>query len=193
MDNLERLRQTMLRTRSMKFNPQAVDGVTLDNALYNAASAGAEVCAAKRIMFYQDVQADEMEADDNYGNELGALGRDTTHGVLGILDEAGEIAEAFSYFMVGEISLAELHQHLLEEVGDMLWFIACLAEGMDMPLVTFIDVMSNKLRQRYPEKFTPEHALNRNVAAEKLAMFGGETEDNQMDLFNNAPGPPTKD
>jgi NTP pyrophosphatase (non-canonical NTP hydrolase) len=53
-----------------------------------------------------------------------------------------------------------------EEVGDNLWYAAV---AIDVLKTTFDEVMGGnieKLRKRYPEKFTEENAINRNVENE---------------------------
>lgn len=64
--------------------------------------------------------------------------------------------------------------NLLEELGDQLWYIAIALDTLDS---SFEEVMGRniaKLQARYPEKFTEDSALNRNLETERKILEGGE-------------------
>lgn len=90
------------------------------------------------------------------------------HAVLGLADEVGEMAKALkSHLYYGtEFDL----DNLAEEIGDALWYVALLSDAIGMPLSQIMRANIAKLRARYPDRFTAEKALSRNLAAEKLAM-----------------------
>lgn len=84
---------------------------------------------------------------------------DLLHAALGICDEAGEIAKAFKGALAYKKELDI--NNLVEEMGDILWFIALMCDkleiGMDYVAVRNIE----KLYARFPEKFTTEDAIAR--------------------------------
>lgn len=89
------------------------------------------------------------------------------HASLGLASEAGEFtSEVKRMSAYSKVMSAEMKAHMLEELGDTLWYIAlaCDALGADMGTVAFENV--NKLRKRFPDKFT-------NDAAEARADKGG--------------------
>lgn len=85
------------------------------------------------------------------------------HAVMGVATEAGELVEAV---LRGgdEINLAE-------EIGDVLWYCAVLADDLGL---TLGDVMAKniaKLTTRYPGKrFTKHDALTRDLDAEREVL-----------------------
>lgn len=82
-----------------------------------------------------------------------------TYAALGLTGESGEVAEM--------IKKAFYHAHPLDkdklskELGDVLWYLAVMAHGLDIPLEQIARENIDKLRQRYPEGFSGERSLNR--------------------------------
>ncbi|MBN1937571.1 MAG: nucleoside triphosphate pyrophosphohydrolase family protein [Anaerolineae bacterium] len=78
---------------------------------------------------------------------------------LGLTGESGEVAEM--------IKKAFFHAHPLDkeklskELGDVLWYLAVMADGLGIPLEQIAQENVDKLRQRYPEGFSEERSLNR--------------------------------
>lgn len=92
------------------------------------------------------------------------------HGAIGVSTEAGELLDALKKrLMYGkELDLVNIK----EEIGDVLWYCAIMLDEMG---VSFEDAMSTniaKLKLRYPEKFDPNAALNRNLDAERKVLEG---------------------
>jgi len=92
------------------------------------------------------------------------------HGAIGIATEAGELLDALKKHLYYQRGLDIVN--VREELGDVLWYVAlvCNAIGVDMGQVMEANI--DKLRQRYPEKFTPQLALNRDLDAERKALEG---------------------
>ena len=93
---------------------------------------------------------------------------DVLHGALGISTEAGEILDAVkkSIFYGKPFDLVNLQ----EEIGDCFWYLAILAKEAGM---SFEDIMAQniaKLKARYPDKFTEEKALNRDLEGERSVL-----------------------
>lgn len=78
---------------------------------------------------------------------------------LGISGEAGEVA--------GEIKkvLFQGHQidveHLVSEMGDVLWYIAALSTALGVSLADVASANIAKLRGRYPSGFRPVDSVQR--------------------------------
>ena len=84
---------------------------------------------------------------------------DLLHGAIGLATEAGEVLEviAESVFNAADVDFA----HLEEEMGDTFWYLAVLASHSTK---TFSDIQQeniDKLKKRYPGKFTEAAALAR--------------------------------
>ena len=63
--------------------------------------------------------------------------------------------------------------HAKEEIGDIFWYSAI---PVNMFKWTYGDIMFTniaKLRARYPDKWTQEAALNRDLGAERQILEGG--------------------
>ena len=54
-----------------------------------------------------------------------------------------------------------------EEAGDMLWYIALLFDELGTDFPTEMERVINKLAVRYPDKFSSDSALVRNLKAER--------------------------
>jgi len=86
------------------------------------------------------------------------------HCALGIHTEAGEmfenLLEAYECGEVDELNFAE-------ELGDVDWYKAIGHDATGVSEETLREANIAKLRKRYPEKFTDESALNRDLSGER--------------------------
>lgn len=81
-------------------------------------------------------------------------------GVLGINGEAGEIADLVKKNVFQGHSLQK--HDLIEEVGDCLWYLAILCEGLNANLEDVAQANIDKLMKRYPNGFENKKSLERN-------------------------------
>lgn len=78
---------------------------------------------------------------------------------LGLNGEAGELAD--------EIKKIFFHGHelnkdkLIKEAGDILWYIALLADAIGVDMETIAEKNIEKLKKRYPEGFSSERSIHR--------------------------------
>jgi len=95
-------------------------------------------------------QVEALRTAAQYGDDRLTL---AVHG-LGIAGEAGEVADYLKK-VVG-------HGHALnqdkvaKEIGDVLWYVALLADDIGLTLSTIATLNIEKLRARYPEGFSSE-------------------------------------
>ena len=83
-------------------------------------------------------------------------------GVMGMLGEAGEALDIVKKVMFQGHELNEAtKEHLIRELGDVLWYVATTAEALNVPLETVMQVNIDKLRARYPMAFDAERSLHR--------------------------------
>jgi len=78
---------------------------------------------------------------------------------LGIAGEAGEVADLIKK-EVGHGHEAK-GQKVMEELGDVLWYVARLADLYGFTLSDVATVNIDKLKARYPEGFSTERSVNR--------------------------------
>lgn len=80
------------------------------------------------------------------------------HALHGMASEVGEIHGIFQKCYQGH-ELKE--EHLIKEVGDLLWFVAEFCTAIDVDLEAVARTNIDKLMKRYPDGFAAENSLNR--------------------------------
>lgn len=84
---------------------------------------------------------------------------DLMHAAYGLSGEAGEFADCIKKHQIYGKDFDR--DNAIEELGDILWFVAlaCNALGTTMDQVAQANI--DKLRKRYPDKYTDQHAAAR--------------------------------
>jgi len=83
-------------------------------------------------------------------------------GVMGMSGESGEALDIVKKIMFQGHELNEAtKEHLIRELGDVLWYVATTAEALNVPLETVMQVNIDKLRARYPMAFDAERSQHR--------------------------------
>jgi len=97
------------------------------------------------------------------------------HAGMGLCTEAAEFVDALKKWIFYGKELDNIN--LKEEIGDTAWYVAL---AVDVLNTTFDEVLScniAKLKKRYPEKFTSDAAINRDVTQE-MTVFTKECDAN---------------
>ena len=81
--------------------------------------------------------------------------------VLGLAGEGGEIADRIKKQRFQ--NHAQDYEKLKEELGDVCWYVALMATGLGVPLSDIFSQNVEKLKKRYPEGFSSEKSINREV------------------------------
>lgn len=81
------------------------------------------------------------------------------NGILGLCGETGEIADILKKYLYQGHELDRAH--MIEELGDVLWYCAELAAGLEVDLAEVAERNIDKLRRRYPDGFEAERSKNR--------------------------------
>ncbi len=92
------------------------------------------------------------------------------HAVMGAVTEAGELMDALKKSKIYGRPLDRVN--LVEEMGDLMWYLAILADELSISFEEAWDKNINKLRQRYPEKYSDQQAEERDVAKERKILEG---------------------
>lgn len=138
----------------------------------------------KRQVFYgKDFAADQMEplmaeinaisaheADDGQKNEIPFNSR-ILHAAMGFATEAGEIMEALEDSLAGKDFDTV---NFMEELGDLNWYQAIALDETGLTLEETCEKNINKLKARFPEKFTETHAIDRDLGKERGILEGEE-------------------
>lgn len=90
------------------------------------------------------------------------------HAAMGVSTESGELLDALkkSLFYGKELD----RTNLFEEVGDLLWYLAILADEIGFDFEQAMAKNVEKLRARYGERFSSLKATKRNLAEERKIL-----------------------
>jgi len=108
-------------------------------------------------------QAVRTESDKFYEVDTRVL-----HAAIGCVTESGELIDAIkkSMFYGKELDLVNIK----EEAGDILWYLAILFDTLGTDFETEQERVINKLKVRFPDKFTEALAENRNLTKEREVL-----------------------
>ena len=113
-----------------------------------------------RTKLYQELAARTDAPMPKSYDSLGSI-----HMLMGIVTEAGELTDPFKKHLAygKEIDMVNVK----EEVGDLMWYIAnfCNINGFDLEEIMATNIA--KLQTRYPDKFKPGDAINRDITRER--------------------------
>lgn len=131
---------------------------------------GQEIDKLKKAIFYgknvKEVFGEHYVLKDGYPplpedyKWNSAVTFDEIHGILGVATEAVELVELLVSSLAENKPLDRVNLH--EELGDIFWYIALL--NIDYNSVLTKNLL--KLHVRYPEKFTEDSAINRDLDKE---------------------------
>jgi NTP pyrophosphatase (non-canonical NTP hydrolase) len=93
------------------------------------------------------------------------------HALLGICTETGEAQDALKKALIYGRRLDKVN--LLEEAGDILWYIALMLDSCGYTMSQAMEVNIAKLEKRFAGKFTQEAANVRDLAAERETLEEG--------------------
>ena len=177
------------RTVSPGFNGELVPLAVLKSLLANFIMAAQDLDRVKKLLFYGEApeKGRERYPEDGDGNSMLAIMRmrstseealptpqhaaDLIHGILGVATEAGELAEILLASAFGGKSLDTVN--LAEESGDVKWYLAIFARLVGASWDHDERINIEKLRARFPERFTEDGANNRDLERERNILSGG--------------------
>ena len=81
------------------------------------------------------------------------------NGCLGLAGEAGEVCDIVKKYMFQGHNLET--QKIVDELSDVLWYVALTAQGIGCDLDSIMEHNINKLKKRYPNGFEAERSINR--------------------------------
>ncbi|NBS68243.1 nucleotide pyrophosphohydrolase [bacterium] len=84
---------------------------------------------------------------------------DLMHAAYGLTTETGEFVDSLKKNQVYNRPLDR--QNLLEELGDILWYVSLACNALDAKLEDVAIANIGKLKKRYPEKYSDAHASKR--------------------------------
>ena len=90
---------------------------------------------------------------------------DLLHASMGLVTEAGEFQDALKKHLFYGKNLDKVN--LREEIGDILWYCAIALKALDSDFESVMATNIAKLKMRYPDKFTEESAIIRDIDKER--------------------------
>lgn len=110
--------------------------------------------------------------------QLGNAFADTVHMLFGISTEIGELQDQYKKHLAygKELDLVNIE----EEIGDIMWYIINFCRFNNLDLEKILDQNIEKLKSRFPDKFTEQLAKNRDLDSERKVLEGYS----QMALIN---------
>lgn len=79
--------------------------------------------------------------------------------LFGLAGEVGELCDHYKKYMHQGHDID--YDHMAEEAGDVLWYLAEIADALDVTLEEIARRNIEKLSKRYPDGFDPERSINR--------------------------------
>ncbi len=119
-------------------------------------------------MDYKKYQEESARTFSYRKESLDTETTDALHCVIGMVTESAELMDAFKKHIFYGKALDEVNTK--EEIGDIMWYIANFCRLKGYYLEEIMQTNINKLKVRYPEKFTNELADNRNLDAERKEL-----------------------
>jgi len=91
------------------------------------------------------------------------------HGILGLISEVGEVIDVHNAYWDGHVPTVDA-VNVLEECGDIGWYSAVMASTAGSDLGVAYEAVIDKLAERYPDRFSEQCALERNLEAERRRL-----------------------
>lgn len=115
-------------------------------------------------MEIQEYQNKALRTCANLENNL----QDNIHMSLGLVTESGEIADVFKKAIAYNKDIDWIN--IKEEIGDVMWYIANFCNINNWDLRDIMEINIKKLEARYPDKFTTNNAINRDLVKERSIL-----------------------
>ena len=120
----------------------------------------------------QYLEDSSRTVSDNYSeisNRLvGQKEIDLLHAALGMQTEAAEFSDMLKKAIFYGKTIDQVN--LKEEIGDMLWYAALALRALNSDFESVMERNIDKLKSRYPLKFTEENAISRNLELERKIL-----------------------
>lgn len=157
------------KTNSPNFFLDQIPPGVLARALEDTITTANILDRIKKVVYYGK-GSNLQDAPSTSNVELRAVPADFFHTIIGIVTEAGELAEALykAMFLGEEFDVVNFR----EELGDIAWYRALgLGAAGSTPDENDRENIA-KLMKRFRDKFTDEEANNRDLAAERIVLEG---------------------
>lgn len=90
------------------------------------------------------------------------------HAGMGLCTESGEFVDMLKKHILYGKDLDEVN--LAEEIGDIFWYAALACDELGVSFESVMQKNIEKLRARYPNKFTEHDAIHRDLDKERKIL-----------------------
>ena len=109
--------------------------------------------------------------NDEDKDDLDSIDPRLFHAIIGLATESTELVEAVLKAIDDNVDID--HVNVQEELGDINWYQAIAVDASGADWNKILETNIAKLKARYPNKFTSEDAINRDLVTERLILEGG--------------------
>ncbi len=92
------------------------------------------------------------------------------HAGIGLATEAGEFLDSLKKHVFYGKALDTVN--LAEEMGDLFWYCAIIADELNVDFASVMERNIAKLKARYGDKFSEERAHSRDLQTERTILEG---------------------
>lgn len=155
------------RTVSNKFYSENVPADYFLETILNFSDVAQELDDIKKSLFYGRNNLNIMN-EEGCSHAASIVKPDAIHGIIGIATESGELVESVIKSLVNGKEIDRVN--LSEEIGDVLWYVALLCNTFGLSIENIMQQNIDKLKLRFPEKFTEEKANDRDLELERQLL-----------------------
>lgn len=183
MSNIDNYIPMATRTESLK-PAVIINKDRLERLLYAYIQIGNVLDTVKKHVFYNkplDIKTQNQRVSSAM-NALGQLLGDEFdenpselsidprlfHSIVGIATEGTELVEAVYKSEFNNQAIDDVN--VREELFDVLWYLLTAHDKMNVSVEGTLNMGFDKLRARFPDKFTDDAAINRDVDAERRIL-----------------------
>ena len=117
---------------------------------------------------YQRLALRTLSTQFHIGDKEEGVSPDLLHGAIGLATESGELLDSLKRALFYGAALDRTN--LIEELGDLEWYMAVIREAVGVSQEEVQRINIEKLKARYPAKFSQENALNRDLGRERAIL-----------------------
>lgn len=158
----------VLRTESEQLHTDKVETGLLIEAMQDFIDAGEKLDNLKKSLFYGKHHDGTVYKIIRNKKELTDINQRLLHGIIGTATESVELVQAVVKVLLDGESLDDVN--IKEEVGDLLYYVSLILKDQNSDYQTEANRVIKKLKDRYPEKFSSEKAINRDLNKERETL-----------------------
>jgi NTP pyrophosphatase (non-canonical NTP hydrolase) len=110
-----------------------------------------------------------LRTEPDYDFEsVGRITPGMQHAVDGMVTEVGELVDAFKRHKFYKKELDKVN--VVEEMGDVCWYLSIMLKELGVSWEQMWEWNIMKLQKRFPDKFSEDKALNRDLDSERKVL-----------------------